>query len=171
MKAVEYCNEKNITVLAMNPFAGGFLAQDEKLKELALRYLMLLDVHPLIGFSAVEEVEYAKWIQDSMPEYELSAEDVLSEVGKLLDSTEDRCTACGYCAPCPQKINVGESLSYYNLYKYMNMVSAKKAFNDKQWEAGLNLDKCVQCGICESRCPNGLHVLDIIRDAQKLLYR
>jgi uncharacterized protein len=170
LKAVDYCNKNDITVIAMNPFAGGFLAKHDKLKELALRYLMRLDIHPMIGFSAVEEVEYAKWIEDTMDEYSLSAEEILAEVNKLIDSSEDRCTACGYCAPCPQGINVGASLSYYNLYKYMHMNSAKQAFLSKQWEDGLKLDKCIQCGICEKRCPNSLHVLDIIKDAQKLLY-
>ena len=170
LKAVKYCNQNDITVIAMNPFAGGFLAQHEKLKELALRYLMRLNVHPLIGFSAVEEVEYAKWIEDTMDEYSLSAEEILEEVGKLLDTNEERCTACGYCAPCPQNINVGAALSYYNLYKYMHLESAKKAFNSKQWEDGLKLDKCVQCGICEKRCPNHLPVMKIIKDAQNLLY-
>lgn len=170
LKAVEFCNQNNIPVIAMNPFAGGFLAQNEQLKELSLRYLMRLDVHLLIGFSAVEEVEYAKWIEDTMDEYGLSAEDILAEVDKLLDTSEPRCTACGYCAPCPKNINVGASLSYYNLYKYMHMDSAKKSFLDKQWEDGLKLDNCVQCGICEKRCPNSLPVMDIIRDAQRLLY-
>lgn len=170
LKAVEYCNKQGITVIAMNPFAGGFLAQHEKLKELALRYLMRLDVHLLIGFSAVEEVEYAKWIEDTMDDYELTAAEILEEVGKLLDCSEERCTACGYCSPCPQNINVGASLSYYNLFKYMHLDSAKKAFNEKQWEDGLKLKKCVQCGICENRCPNNLPVLSIIKDAQELLY-
>jgi predicted aldo/keto reductase-like oxidoreductase len=170
LRAVEYCNKNNITVIAMNPFAGGFLAQHERLKELALRYLMRLEVHPLIGFSSVEDVEYAKWIEDTMDECPLSAEEILAEVDGLINSSEARCTACGYCSPCPEGINVGASLSYYNLFKYMQMDSAKKAFNDKQWEDGLRLDRCVQCGICESRCPNSLNVLDIIKDAQKLLY-
>ena len=170
LKVVEYCNANNITVIAMNPFAGGFLAQHEELKELAIRYLMRIDVHPLIGFSAVEEVEYAKWIEDTMDEYPLSAEQILEEVNKLIDTTEQRCTACGYCTPCPQDIIVGSALSYYNLYKYMHMGEAKKAFQEKQWESSLALSKCIQCGLCEGRCPNGLPVLDIIKDAQNILY-
>lgn len=170
MKVVEYCNANNITVIAMNPFAGGFLAQHEQLKELAIRYLMRLDVHPLIGFSSVEEVEYAKWIEDTMDKYPLSAEQILEEVNKLIDTSEKRCTSCGYCTPCPQNIIVGSALSYYNLYKYMHMAEAKKAFQDKQWESSLALSKCVQCGLCQERCPNGLPVLDIIKDAQNIMY-
>ena len=40
---------------------------------------------------------------------------------KLLGS---RCTACGYCMPCPHHINVGASLAYYNAFKYMNLGEA-----------------------------------------------
>ena len=171
LKAVKYCNENNITVIAMNPFAGGFLAQNDQLKEFAIRYLMRLKVHPLIGFSTVEEVEYAKWINDTMDNYSYSAEEILTKVDKLINSKEPRCTACGYCSPCPQGINVGASLSYYNLYKYMNMEDAKTQFIQKQWEDGLRLDRCVQCGKCEKKCPNGLPLSKIIKDAQKVLYQ
>ncbi len=170
LKAVEFCNENNITVIAMNPLAGGFLGKHERLKELALRYLMRLDVHILIGLSSVEEVEYAKWIEDTMDDFVLSAEEMLKEVGELLDTSEDRCTSCGYCAPCPQNINVGDALSYYNLYKYMHLDSAKETFNKRQWDDGIKLNNCVQCGICEKRCPNNLPVLQLIRDAQEMLY-
>ncbi len=32
-------------------------------------------------------------------------------------------------------------------------------------------DKCTYCGLCESRCPNGLPVVDIIKRAQQTMYR
>ena len=47
---------------------------------------------------------------------------------------------------------------------------AMDLFKGKQWEGGLRLDRCTQCGECESRCPNGLPVRALIRDAQSLLY-
>jgi Na+-translocating ferredoxin:NAD+ oxidoreductase RnfC subunit len=52
----------------------------------------------------------------------------------------------------------------------MDMKEAKEAFNEKQWEDGLRLDKCVKCGICATRCPNHLPLMDLITDAQTLLY-
>lgn len=168
---LDYCSKNNIKVIAMNPLAGGFLASHERLKELALRYLMTLqNVHLLIGFSAVEEVHYAQWIQDSMGTNRMSTEQTLAEVDSIVNSDEPRCTGCGYCSPCPQGINVGASLSYYNLYKYVKMESAKTSFQEKQWEDGLRLDKCVKCGLCSSRCPNALPLDTIIEDAKRLLY-
>lgn len=168
---VEYCQKNGITVIAMNPLAGGFLAAHQRLKELALRYLLSIPgVHPLIGFSSPEEVKYAKWILDTQNEKARDPEQILGEVESLINADEPRCTACGYCQPCPEGITVGAALSYYNVYKYMGMPEAKDAFNKKQWEDGLRLDKCRQCGLCEQRCPNKLPVSRIIRDAQAALY-
>lgn len=172
LPVVDYCREKGIKVIAMNPLGGGFLAARDDVKELALRYLMLLEgVHLLIGFSSVEEVEYAKWIQDTMSSFKMSADDILTKVNQLMNTKEPRCTSCGYCAPCPQLITVGAALSYYNAYKYLGMEDAKKAFIEKQWEGGLRLDKCVECGECETRCPNGLPIREIIKDAKSVLYK
>ena len=45
----------------MNPLAGGFLAANEQLKELALRYLLTFpNVYILIGFKEVSDVAYAQ---------------------------------------------------------------------------------------------------------------
>ncbi len=168
---VDYCVENGIRVIAMNPLAGGFLAKNEELKELALRYLLSLpNVHVLIGFSSAEEVAYAKWVLDTLPDWKLTADQMLARVNEMLDADQPRCTACGYCQPCPHFINVGACLSYYNLYKYMGMEEAKAEFNAKQWEDGLRLDKCTGCGLCSSRCPNQLPLGEIIRAAQVLLY-
>jgi len=127
-------------------------------------------VHLLVGFSSVEEIDYAKWILDTQSERKETPEAILAEVDALLDTTDPRCSACGYCAPCPEDINVGASLSYYNLYKYLGMKEAKGAFREKQWEDGLRLDKCQSCGACESRCPNGLKVVALIEEAKAALY-
>lgn len=105
-----------------------------------------------------------------MPRFDLTAEQILARVAEMMDTAEPRCTACGYCLPCPQSINVGAALSYYNAYKYLGMEEAKAAFREKQWEDGLRLDRCTSCGECESRCPNQLPVTDIINAAQKTLY-
>ena len=169
---IEYCRKEGIKLIAMNPFAGGFLAQIPELKELALRYLMTFDnVHPLIGFSNVEEVEYARWIQDTMNDWDMPVDDMIKRSRELLKADEGTCTSCGYCLPCPNNINVGASLSYYNIYKYMGQESAKDAFQQKQWENGLRLDNCTYCGLCASRCPNHLPLMDIIKDAKSIMYK
>ncbi len=171
MGVVEYCRDNGIKVIAMNPLAGGFLTMRDDIKELALRFLMRLEnVHILIGFTSPEEVAYAKWIEDTMGDYSLWADDILAKIDTMMDTTEPRCTSCGYCHPCPQDIVLGSALSYFNAYKYLGMAEAKDAFLSKQWEDDLQLSKCTGCGECERRCPNALPVLKIIAEAKAAFY-
>ncbi len=171
MAAVKYATEKKIKVIAMNPLGGGFLATDEHLKELALRYLMALDnVHILIGFTSETEVEYAKWILDTSLKNPANPDEILAEIQKLINTTEPRCTGCGYCEPCPQSIEIGGALAHYNLYKYLHLDQAKKRFQQLQWNIRYNLKNCIECGLCEERCPNRLPVRKLINDAKGMLY-
>ncbi len=170
-KAVEYCREKGIKVLAMNPLGGGFLAADERLKELAFKYLLSLDnVSILLGLTSVEEVEYAVRMKKEYEADPVSTDSVVEAVRKMIPNDEPRCTGCGYCQPCPHFIDVGAALSYYNLYKYLGSENARKSFRDMQWNPRFKLDQCVSCGSCERRCPNSLPVRKIIQDAVKIMY-
>jgi uncharacterized protein len=172
MAAVKYATEKQIKVIAMNPLGGGFLAADGRLKELALRYLMALEnVHILIGFTSEAEVDYAKWIMDSFQANPVNPDDILAEIKEMINTTDPRCTGCGYCEPCPQQIEIGGALAHYNLYKYLHIDAAKERFQKLQWNIRYNLKNCVECGLCEQRCPNRLPVRKLINEARVLLYK
>ena len=171
MKAVEYCARKGIPVLPMNPLGGGLLAVDSHLKELAFKYLLSLEnVHILVGFTALEEVDDAWRMKREYEENPVSTETILQEVRQLIPNAEPDCTGCGYCQPCPKFIEVGSALSHYNLYHYLNLQEAKKAFLDLQWNPRYKLSNCIACGQCEKRCPNTLPVRKIIENAKKALY-
>jgi uncharacterized protein len=172
IKVVEYCTENNIRVIAMNPLGGGFLAADEHLKQLAYKYLLSLkNVHLLVGFTTVEDVEYAVRMKKEYDACPSATEAIITEADKMIPSAEPRCTGCGYCQPCPGLIDIGACLSYYNLYKYLGMESAKTAFQRVQWNVRYNLNNCTECGICEQKCPNSLPVRDIINDAASILLK
>jgi uncharacterized protein len=172
LPVVDYCRKKGIPMIAMNPLGGGFCAAHSALKELAFRYLMALEnVHILVGFSAPAEVDYARWILDTAPQYKKSGQEILAKVDGLIDAKEPRCTGCGYCQPCPNGINLGACLAFYNVHKYLKVHLAKKGFLEKQWDNSMRLDRCAFCGTCSKRCPNRLALHDIIKDAQGQLYR
>jgi uncharacterized protein len=168
---VDYCEKNNITVIAMNPLAGGFLAAHARLKELAFHYLLTFpNVKILVGFSTADEVKYAKKIVDQAQGRTLNRQEIRAKVDALINAQEPRCTACGYCSPCPQFINLGACLSFYNIYRYMNIAQAKKSFLQNQWNDTLRLDRCTTCGTCRQRCPNQLPLDEIIKDAKEKLY-
>ncbi len=170
MAAINYCRDNGIKVFAMNPLAGGLLAGTDELKELALRFLLLHDnVHLLIGFSSVEEIEYAKHIYDTMGDFKMSIDDILQRVDEIVKIDEPHCTACGYCSPCPVRINIGEVLTYYNILTYMGNEEVKKyVCEGRKWYDGIRIDRCTECGICATRCPNGLDVPGLIQKSRKV---
>lgn len=168
--AVKYATANNIRVIAMNPLGGGLLAGDARLKELAYKYLLALaNVHILVGFTSKEEVIYAKNMAEHYDRIPLDPEEIIQEVEAIMPAKEPRCTGCGYCQPCPQFINIGASLSVYNLYKYLRLETAKSKFKSLQWNARYNIQNCTRCGACEKRCPNFLPIRQIINDAKSLL--
>jgi uncharacterized protein len=168
---VDYCEKKNIPVIAMNPLAGGFLAAHAGLKELALRFLLTFtNLRILVGFTSIPEVKYAKKILDTAVARPSDREKIRAKVDALIGAEGPRCTACGYCAPCPQSVNLGACLSYYNVYRYMRIKQAKKTFLQSQWNDTLRLDRCTSCGLCRQRCPNRLPLEAIIKDAKESLY-
>ena len=171
LRVIEYCREKGIEVFIMNPFGGGLLACHAGLKELALRFLLLEEsVRILIGFRSAEEVLYARKIRDTMPGFAMSREDIAAEVDAIVGIKGLHCTACGYCAPCPQYLNIGACLSFYNLYHFFRRREMKEAFLRRQWQTDIQLFRCRECGLCEKRCPNRLPVLKLIRQAKTIFY-
>jgi predicted aldo/keto reductase-like oxidoreductase len=68
------------------------------------------------------------------------------------------CTACMYCMPCPQGVDIPRILGLYNEY-YMSGQSDEVKL--KYWEqiAGdAQSTNCISCGICEEQCPQMLPI-------------
>jgi uncharacterized protein len=148
------------------------LAAHAGLKELAFRFLLTYaHIRILVGFTSVAEVKYAEKMLDKAHAGPGDREKIRAKVDALIGAGGPRCTSCGYCAPCPQSINLGACLSYYNIYRYMNIAQAKKQFLQNQWNDTLRLDRCTSCGDCKQRCPNRLPLETIIKEAREMLYK
>jgi predicted aldo/keto reductase-like oxidoreductase len=89
---------------------------------------------------------------------------------------KEYCTYCEDCLPCPEKINIPETLRLRNLdvcygmrgfgqYRY-NMFRV-----DDNWFWGAFGDKCNDCNDCLSRCPEKLDIPSLVRDTHKRLFK
>lgn len=67
------------------------------------------------------------------------------------------CTRCGYCMPCPNRVDIPANIELYNegvmyeewnapRFKYLRMGAAGRA------------EACDGCGECEEKCPQGIPV-------------
>jgi len=78
------------------------------------------------------------------------------------------CTACRYCMPCPQGVNIPDILELYN-DAHMFGDPARQRFFYTWLDEGERADSCTACGECEAKCPQGIAVSGWMEKAQAFL--
>ena len=85
-----------------------------------------------------------------------------SALESINSSYKIRCTGCNYCMPCPRGVNIPGCFSAYNASFSMGFVEGMKQFvtstgltSERSGSPGL----CVNCGKCESHCPQHLPII------------
>lgn len=149
------CSQKNIGFIAMKPIAGGNI-DDTKL---ALRYIVNNpDVTIVIpGMGNIEEVKEntdKEIFEFLSKEDKISCEKIRKELGS------EFCRRCGYCAPCPQGINIPQNFLLVNYKRKYGLGGwAMERFQAMEKTA----KDCVECGACESRCPYQLPIRNMLK--------
>lgn len=183
--------EKGIPVIIMEPLRGGKLVNmlPEKAKavidndpkkrtpaELALRWLWNQPevTCVLSGMNSIEMVEENCRIASEVQAGEFTDEDhaMISQIRESIrEITKVGCTACGYCMPCPQGVDIPAAFRYYN----ETMISGKKSARFEYAQSvGIRKEKsfptqCIGCGKCESHCPQGISIIQELKNANKAL--
>ena len=76
------------------------------------------------------------------------------------------CMYCGHCAPCPVGIEVANVNKYLNLALAQTEIPAtvKDHYRLLKHHAG----ECIQCGVCETRCPFHVSVREKMKQAVEI---
>lgn len=184
-EGLKYAARRNMGIAIMEPLKGGVLGKytppevnkiwenaPEKRTpaEWAFRYLWN---HPeistvLSGMNDMKHlVENLFTAEEGLPD-SLSPEEIriMDEVKEAYQNKiEVACTACGYCMPCPNGVNIPECFNYLNQASMLNDASNIHSqyhfmLNDEE-----KADNCLGCGVCEELCTQKLP----IRDKMKLV--
>lgn len=186
-KCYEVARKHGKPVIIMEPVKGGALAtlaptvrkvltdarSDVSVASWAIRYAASLEglITVLSGMSNREQMEdNLKTMSDFRP---LSADErqVLGHaVSMLKEIPTIPCTGCKYCeADCPQKIAISRMFDLYNALKvYGNEEGAKNRYARISAE-GNPASACLQCGSCESHCPQHIEIIEKLKDIAEVL--
>jgi len=74
------------------------------------------------------------------------------------------CRRCNYCAPCTAGISIPAVFlmeGYLTRYGLSDWAIARYAAMDKK------ASDCIECGVCETRCPYNLPIREMLKNAAK----
>lgn len=190
-KGLQYAASKGIPVMIMEPLRGGRLVNNlpEKAKKLFENYeikrtpaewaFRWLWNQPevtcvLSGMNSLEMVnENVKNASTAeINEFTNKEEDLLKEVVKAInEKMKVGCTGCGYCMPCPKKVDIPGTFSAYNklhtdgkivgLREYVMCTLLRKD--------STSASNCVNCGKCEQHCPQNIEIRNELKNAKREL--
>lgn len=158
---IEACAKKNIGFICMKPLAGG--AIDES--ALALRFIAANSAVSVVipGMAAEEEViKNLHAMNDTSP---LSDEEyaAISRIRNTLGT--QFCRRCNYCAPCSAGISISGILLFEGYYSRYGL----KEWAKQRYQAlSKKASDCIDCGICESRCPYQLPIRQMLNKAKDI---
>lgn len=187
-KGLMAAHEKGIPVMIMEPLRGGKLVNmlpkeakalmvaNEKRRspaEWAFRWLMQQPEVSCVlsGMNSMEMLEENIRIANEVQIGEFDEADykLMADVKNIINAgIKVNCTACRYCMPCPGNIDIPGTFSSYN-----TMYTESKAGGRREFLQAVALQKetrkCINCGKCESHCPQKLEVRKELAKADKEL--
>lgn len=174
-------------VVIMEPVKGGSLAElPEELKALfraadpeasipswAIRFAASLPglITVLSGMSTLEQMRDNLSFMEHFRPLDERERSVVDKVRRRMETIPHiPCTSCRYCVKgCPQGIPIPGVFKAVNNYLiYNNLRGAKGNYAFATRDGGL-ASTCIQCGQCESVCPQHIHIIEELRRAVELL--
>ena len=153
---IHRCSEKNIGFICMKPLAGGAIEDATT----ALRFICSNDDVSVVipGMAATEEVDMnLAAVNDKSP----LTENELQKIQRIRDDLGTNfCRRCNYCAPCSAGIPISGALlmeGYFSRYDLQEWAIMRyNAFEKKASD-------CIDCGVCEERCPYNLPIRQMLK--------
>ncbi|HEY5583993.1 MAG TPA: aldo/keto reductase [Ruminiclostridium sp.] len=187
-QAIAYAHEKGLGVVIMGPVGGGKLGTPsdviQKLipggakssAELALRFVIsntnvTCALSGMGSMSMVEENVETASNEMKLSDKEITDVNVAMEQNKKL--SELYCTGCNYCMPCPQGVNIPlnfQLMNYHRVYKISEYAREEyKKIGTVDHMKGKRADECIECGLCEEKCPQKIEIRKQLKETAEAL--
>ncbi len=180
-RGLKLAAEQGLAVVVMEPLRGGMIAKNPAPQPVA-------DVFARGGRDWTPAQWALHWVWNQpevsvalsgMSTLEQVEENLLtasaSGVGKLTDEDQDivegvccayasmepiPCTACEYCLPCPSGVAIPRNFEVYNEAAIYDAWKHGRWAYENMIDEDARADQCVECGQCESVCPQHIEIID-----------
>ena len=188
-KCLEVARKYNQSVMIMEPYKGGFLADvpkeaeklmkeynpDRSVVSWAMRFVANLDdvCVVLTGASSLEQLENN--IEEFNNADPLNEEEhaILEEVSEIINNNITvNCTKCRYCVDsCTEEIDIARLFDLYNKHKLVGIDDWTPYGNaylnySKLDGVGIASD-CIECEVCIEECPQQINIPEVLKDVAK----
>jgi predicted aldo/keto reductase-like oxidoreductase len=161
------CTDQKVGLVAMKPYRGGtLLVTDGKPSGITpaqcLDYVLSLPVA-----TTVPGVKNAQELRAALHYWEATEEE--KDYGAVLATVQrnlmGECTHCNHCLPCPQNIDIGQTLGLVAWSQWAR-VDTDEGHEMLAAYAALPIkaSACIECGDCMDRCP---FEVDVIAQMQR----
>ncbi len=155
---IRRCGEKNIGFIVMKPLAGGAIEDGR----LALRYILQNPDATVVIPGMAQEREIAENVAAANDPSPLSAQELASIQAIRTSLGSEFCRRCNYCAPCTAGIPIP---AVFLIEGYLSRYGLEDWARMRYDGLAKHPEDCIDCGICETRCPYHLPIRQMLRRA------
>lgn len=158
---IRECEKRNIGFIDMKPLAGGAIEN----APVALRYILQEPAVTVVIPGMATPAELAQNLAACQQTGPLTPEEqaVVAQVKK--DLVGNFCRRCNYCQPCTKGINISSCFLFEG---YLSRYGLEDWARTRYESLPVHASDCVDCGLCESRCPYQLPIRQMLKTvAQK----
>ncbi|MGI6093004.1 MAG: aldo/keto reductase [Veillonellaceae bacterium] len=147
--------------IVMKPLGGGQIRS----VDLALRFILENDISVAIpGMDAIAQIEQNLGVAKNFRPLTDEEREILKNEAELIGP--NFCRRCGYCMPCAAGIDIPQTFIFDLQYNYYGL---KEAIPMRYAAMKAKASDCIECGVCEKRCPYDLPIRERMkRIAQEL---
>ncbi len=175
LRGYELAESLGVPVVVMEPVKGGALASlpDEAYSVLnevtpgltpsawAMRFVASFP-NVKVVLSGMTEMSHVEDNLNTFSGFEPLSDKEKTAVSRAAEILRSRvkngCTGCRYCMPCPNGVDIPRLFSIWNTFGvYGNKAAAKARYSNVPAEALPSA--CIECGACESVCPQHLSII------------
>jgi predicted aldo/keto reductase-like oxidoreductase len=165
----ELCERRGVGIDVMKVYGGGdILSETDSPFGKALTPVQCIEyalTRPAVaavmcGCKTTDEIKAAVAWCDA-PDSEKDYASVMAQMKKF--TWRGHCMYCGHCAPCSAGIDIASVNKFLKLAGQEGEIPETVREHYKVLDA--HASDCLQCGLCEERCPFGVHIIESMQRA------